>query len=366
MNSFIVTGTCNNLIRQVLFALRSFSDSKPYVIGGPETRALRWSKLCARHAHASFVPSDDGSFLEAVKAFAQERPDAILIPADCEGVRVLNRLQDRLPLGAIPIPDNVTLDMFDNKWRFYQFCTQYGLSTPETLYIGSKMNLNYHLVASRLGSPFVVKPVNQAGSQGVQVIRSEAHYEEAIRNNGAYHFSPLVAQKFVEGDDVCIDLLAVYGKIRALAFQQRTGSEIRFFQNRDMEHLAHRLARISVYSGVMNLDARLEKGTGKVFLLESNPRFWASLTASVGCGLNFVAESISPAPHAAPVRMLTSGAFYLRHPLARPSMWMQMISDPGARGRLLRAHMSDLHMLGDFTRSLSARLRPGRRGSYQQ
>jgi len=365
MNSFIVIGTCNNLIRQVLFAIRSMGDSKALVIGGPNTRGLRWSKLCTRHAEASLAAADDTHFLALLNNFAREAPDAILVPADCEGIRTVNRVRDALSLRAIPVPDTTTLDMFDDKWRFYQFCRQYGLSAPETLYIGSKANLHYQLTVARLGTPFVIKPINQAGSQGVQVIHSEAQYEETIRHNDSYQFFPLIAQKYVEGVDVCIDLMSMYGQVRALAFQQRVGGEIRFFQNRDMERLALQLARTSVYSGVMNLDARIERGTGRVFLLESNPRFWASLTASVGCGLNFVAESISPAPQSQPVRMLTTGTFHLRHPIARPSSWMHMLADSGARGRLLRARMSDMELLGDFTRSLSARLRPGRR-SFQQ
>lgn len=364
MNNFIVVGTCNNLIRQVLFAIRGFSDNKAVVIGGHNTRGLRWSKLCARHAEASFNEADDDHFLWLVNAFVRQMPKAVLIPADCEGARTINRVRERLPIRAVPLSDTATLDMFDDKWRFYQFCTEHELSTPETMYVGSKMDLDFSLAASRLGTPFVVKPVNQAGSQGVQVIHSEAQYEEAIRRNSAYQFFPLVAQRYVDGDDVCIDLLAVHGKVRALAFQQRVGGEIRFFPNKEMERLAYLLAATSSYNGVMNLDARIEHGSGKVFLLESNPRFWASLTASVGCGLNFVAESIAPAPRSTPVRMLTSGTFYLRHPIARPSSWKHLIADSGAHGRLLRARMSDLELLGDFTRSLSARLRPSRR-SYQ-
>ena len=37
------------------------------------------------------------------------------------------------------------------------------------------------------------------------------------------------------------------------------------------------LSQLSHYSGLMNVDARLENGSGRVFLIESNPRFWASL-----------------------------------------------------------------------------------------
>lgn len=357
MNNYIVVGTCYNLIRQVLFAIRSFSNNKVVVIGGPNTRRLAWSRLCARHAEATFDPGGDEHFVGLVENLAKNLRNAVLIPADCEGARTINRVRDRLDVRIIPIAESATLDMFDDKWRFFQFCEQQKLRAPQTMYVGSKTDLRFADVAGRLGTPFVVKPINQAGSNGVQVIQTEAQYDEAILHNNAYQYFPLVAQKFVDGDDVCIDLFALDGQVRALAFQQRVGSEIRFFRNDEMESLAHRLAGVSAYNGVMNLDARIEKGTGKVFLLESNPRFWASLTASVGCGLNFVSESLAPAPLSAPVRMLTCGTFHLRHPIARPSSWMRVIADTGAHGRLQRARMSDMELLRDFAKSVSGRLR---------
>lgn len=362
MHNFIVVGTCYNLIRQVLFAIRSFSNNKAVVIGGPSTRRLRWARLCAQHAEAAFHPAGDEQFLDLVNGFAKNMRTAVLIPADCEGARAINRVRERLQVRIIPIAGTQTLDMFDDKWRFFQFCEQHELRAPATMYVGSKTDLRFSDVASRLGTPFVVKPVNQAGSNGVQVIHSEAQYDEIVLRNNAYQYFPLVAQKYVDGDDVCIDLFALDGQVRALAFQQRIGAEIRFFRNDEMESLAHRLAEAGGYHGVMNLDARIEKGSGKVFLLESNPRFWASLTASVGCGLNFVSESLAPAPLSAPVRMLTYGTFHLRHPIARPSSWMRVLADTGAHGRLQRARMSDLELLRDFARSLSGRLRISGRG----
>ena len=53
-------------------------------------------------------------------------PDILLIPCDCDAVRMTNRLSLGHALKTIPIPDTATLDMFDDKWRFYEFCTQHA------------------------------------------------------------------------------------------------------------------------------------------------------------------------------------------------------------------------------------------------
>jgi hypothetical protein len=102
------------------------------------------------------------------------------------------------------------------------------------------------------------------------------------------------------------------------------------------------------------VEASVEEGTGKVWLIDSNPRFWASLTASVWCGLNFVAESLMPAPAGTCVRALVAGSANMRHPLVQPSAWQGMLADRGRRGRLLRAMAFDPPAFGEFARDLPA------------
>jgi len=353
MNDVIVVGTCNNLVRQVLLALRSFSDRRGIVIGGPNTRGLRQSRLCAMHLEHSFAQGEEQQLVDLLTTVARTHPDAIVLPADCEGIRAIQRVHTRIPLRVIPIPDPATLEMLDDKWRFFAFCRRAGLPTPATIQVGHKRDLDFDALASQLGVPFVIKPSNQAGSEGVQVIHDREHFEQAVLHNTAYGFSELIAQQYIDGIDVCIDLFAVEGRVTALAFQQRTGAEIRFFADADLQKTAHRLAQECRYHGVMNLDVRIEHGTGRIYLIESNPRFWASLTASAGCGLNFVAESLAPSRT---VRMLTAGTFHMRHPLLRPASWLPLLFDSSGYGRLLRAKMVDMHTL--VTAMRAAALKP--------
>src|SRR5690606_12990205 len=157
------------------------------------------------------------------------------------------------------------------------------------------------------------------------------------------------------GIDVCIDLLAMEGNIRAMALRERIGARMRFFDNPRMRSLGERVAAASGYTGVMNLDARIEHITGRVYLLESNPRYWATVSASAGAGLNFVALSIDPPCNGAPARMLTQGEFHTRHPLIRPGAWAPMLFDSGGHGRLLRARMTDMQSVGGAIKSLAVK-----------
>jgi predicted ATP-grasp superfamily ATP-dependent carboligase len=354
--TFIVVGKSKYVVVAVLQAIRSFIDAKCVVVGDDEIRSLRWSPLCHGQVFVDFDGNDDDNFVTAVTALSRQNPRAILIPADCDAIRLTNRVRDRLSIRITPIPDTPALEMFHDKWRFHQFCTRHELRVPETRFIGPKSRLDFDAIASELGIPFVVKPVNQAGSLGVTMVASKTNLERSIRDNDAYRYAPLIAQRYIDGKDMELSLLSFHGELSAFAIQQLNGSRIEFVPNSYLEQTAETLCSTSSYHGVMHVDARIEKSTGEVFLIESNPRFWASLTAAAWCGLNFVAASIMPPAQAIGVRQLIAGTSPIRHPAIRPSSWLRLLTDASERGRLLRAETFDLHALGSFTRELPTML----------
>ncbi|MDB5729137.1 MAG: hypothetical protein JWQ00_2342 [Noviherbaspirillum sp.] len=357
MRNIVVVAQGKPVIMQVLLAVHSFTDANCNVVCNKGTRLLRFSNLCSDYMEADFYGADDDGFVVHVNRMADAMPDLTLIPADCAGTRMVNRVRGRLNGAVIPIPDTTMLDRLENKWRFYRFCEEHGLRAPRTRYIGAKADLDFASTARDLGLPFIVKPVAEQGSNGVLVITSEADYEEKIRANDAYQHARLIAQRYIRGTDVGLNLLALHGKVAALAIQQPidqhlVGSRIRFFANDYLESVAHRLSEAIGYHGVMNVDARIEDGTGRVYLFESNPRFWRTLSASVWCGLNFVAESMEASRPAQGVRKLTSGtANTFHHPLFRPSQW-RYAAARDHRGRMVRRMMCDFTLLASSAKAL--------------
>jgi biotin carboxylase len=347
---FVLIGNSARIALPVLQAVRSFGDEMCVLAGSRETAALRWSSLCERHVLIDF--DDDDSSVRRINGLAEKAPGALLIPFDCEGIRLVNRVSSRLALASIPVPDLPTLDIFDDKWRFYRFCLANTLPAPATRWIGSKQNLDFSVLEGQLGLPFVVKPTNCSGSLGVQIVRTRRMFEQEILHNPLYQHEPLIAQRYIDGMDMDINLLSVHGRLCASSIHRVEGSWMDFLRHPALQEIAEKLCRASGYHGVMNVDVRLDKGTGEVFLVESNPRFWASLVAAVGCGLNFVAESVRPCPPGEGPRQLTSGRFHTRHPLLRPAAWRQLCSDNGEAGRLLRARLFDLYSLGQLAQEM--------------
>jgi hypothetical protein len=173
-----------------------------------------------------------------------------------------------------------------------------------------------------------------------------------------------VAQRYIAGTDIGINLIAVHGELPALAMQQRdfpqtAGARIRFFRDRSLEAMVRHLCEAGRYHGVMNIDARVEDGSGNTYFLESNPRFWQSLSASAWCGMNFVEKCCAPPARLDERNRLTSGtADTYHHPLFRPALLARgLLSRHAHRRALARLMLLDI---GALRRGLKDRLRDKR------
>jgi carbamoylphosphate synthase large subunit len=262
-----------------------------------------------------------------------------------------------LTLATLPLPEPATLDMFDDKWAFHQFCLGHGLPVPLTLWVGPKSALDFNALTAALGLPFVIKPTNASGSVGVVVVHGREQFQQDIMDKPGYDFSSLIAQQFIAGADMDINLLAHQGLLRAVSVHRPGAQYIEFAGHSQLEAIAQKLSQLSHYSGLMNVDARLENGSGRVFLIESNPRFWATLASTVYCGLNFAEASLQAVAKGTEPLRLNSGRYHLRHPLFRPSCWGTLLLDRGPRGRLLRARTFDLYALGELIGQVPAMLK---------
>ena len=366
MLDFFLVGRSERIAFPLLQALHSAKLGRFAVVGTQDTAVLKWSRLCRQHTVIDFA--NDDAALQHLNSLAAQNPEAVLIPYDCEGIRLVNRLRSRLKLATLPLPEPATLDMFDDKWAFHQFCLGHGLPVPLTLWVGPKSALDFNALTAALGLPFVIKPTNASGSVGVVVVHGREQFQQDIMDKPGYDFSSLIAQQFIAGADMDINLLAHQGLLRAVSVHRPGPQYIEFVGHTQLEAIAQKLSQLSHYSGLMNVDARLENGSGRVYLIESNPRFWATLASTVYCGLNFAQASVqADAAKADPLR-LNSGRYHVRHPLFRPSCWGTLLLDRGPQGRLLRARTLDLYALGellgqvpDILKRMARRLAPIRR-----
>lgn len=344
----IVIGPEKAMVVQVLLAIHCWARASCTAICRPGSRHIRHSLLVDRYAEFSFDGRDDERFIRFVNRLEREQPGQLLVPADTHGNRLINRVRQRLHARCAAAPDDAMLDVLDDKWQFHRLCKWLGLRTPQTMFAASKHDIDFDAAARQLGLPFIVKPCSEAQSHGAFLIATREELQRQVLDDDRYQYAPLVVQQFIRGHDVGLNLCAKDGQLKAIAMQRREdpdddGSAIGFFYDADLDHVAHAICSATGYDGVMNIDGRIEEGTGLVWLFEANPRYWRSLSASVWGGMNFAAENLSEQIVPVAPRMLCTGhANAYHHPLLRPHLWWHALFGLGTQRRLARLLAADI------------------------
>lgn len=246
---------------------------------------LRLSRHCASYTR---IASDGREFaeaggpvLEAAERAIRNFDPGMIVPVDVAGAFLAAKLKERFP-GRLffPSPDAETLRRMDNKWSFYEFLLDHGLPSPKTRLIEDAAG------AASLTIPVVIKPPADSGGRGVAVVRTAA--ELAARLEGATY--PLLAQEYVEGEDVDLSFLADRGRMLAWAVQMRSREgTIHFIDDARVVEIGRRLAAASVYTGLAHIDMRYDgPARGRVLVIESNPRFWETFSFTLGMGADFI------------------------------------------------------------------------------
>ena len=272
----------------------SLPEELSFLLVGPKRVAfLRHMKRCLGHFDNDLLSTERNrsDFIRAIQQVETGNANSLLVPVDDSANRLLHSV-GKLNIPRFPIPDSRTFEMLNDKWEFYQRCSELGIAMPRTIFLGDKTEIDFGQVCSKVGLPFVLKPTNRADGLGVLVIRSKEDLQSKVLSRQDYNFSPLVAQSFVPGQDIDMSALVDQGRIRHFAIQMRTKQALCFMENADFVTLTKTLVGELSYTGVVHIDARLDSRSGQIFLIEANPRFWGSLAEATAGGLNFVRAGI--------------------------------------------------------------------------
>lgn len=208
------------------------------------------------------------------------------LPADDAGCEFLGRMEPGIFSLTTASPAEVLATLRD-KWSFEGLCRRLDILTPTTRLLGDKSDIDIDAVLAAFGGQVVIKPTGQRGGRGVVVIGSPGAFRDQVLNNPAYRYAPLIAQAWIPGRNIGVSLLARDGEILHCALHRRNRGQTVFVRNEPLFAAVQTLIAGTRFSGLANFDARLDPD-GRVYLLECNPRPWASLGQSSWAGLNFV------------------------------------------------------------------------------
>ena len=98
------------------------------------------------------------------------------------------------------------------------------------------------------------------------------------------------------GHDLGLAFLANQGEVLAWAAFHKLksrGFTYRFERDEELLDIARAIAAHTNYTGVAEIDMRMDERNGQVLVLECNPRFWLSIAIAMRMGLNFVSQSMN-------------------------------------------------------------------------
>lgn len=242
---------------------------------------LRWPLASASRLHAgyhrlpSFVHAPDHAAAALGRLLNREQID-LVIPT-CEEVLHLAKFwRDHCPRAELFAPALSTLERVHNKHSFTALCQEVGLSFPETKLITRPEDLR---VTQANATQLVYKPVwSRFG--GSVLICPNPHDLGSIRPTPG---APWVAQEFVEGTEVSVFVVAVQGRITALAayragFRAGQGAAIAFepADTAPVGPIVEALVQNLTWSGQISLDL-IQRPDGEVIPIECNPRATSGL-----------------------------------------------------------------------------------------
>ncbi|MEZ5757094.1 MAG: ATP-grasp domain-containing protein [Emcibacteraceae bacterium] len=278
---------------KVLYCLyREFNNI--YVISNDKESILKSSRYKKKYIYIpwSAKSEDQENNIAAIKDFFDENGVDFIITGGCDSSIFLDKYKDSFPNQKFfPTLDYKTLQQIDHKWTFTEKLVKEDIPTPKTFYIDKESKIDEtsrKRIEQEIGFPLMVKPVLSDGSLGVRKIKSFDALRDHIFGEHAYNDFPLVIQKFVEGSDASFCYLALNGEVLHFCIKVFLNEdEVEYYDHPEIEALGRKIIKFYKMTGPGNFDIRIDKHTGKIYVIECNPRFWRSVTASMWCGLNY-------------------------------------------------------------------------------
>ncbi|MFC5419893.1 ATP-grasp domain-containing protein [Bosea eneae] len=261
-----------------------------HIIGTGDGAWLKHSRHCrAFHELGKpFALAGPGE-ADAIDHYAKEHQIACILPTCGHTTRFLASYSERFETPCFPIPATDAFDRLNNKLTFHQLCLDLDLPTPDTRIFETWSELRAAASTGALSYPFIVKPPSLDGSWGVRRINGP---EDLC---GQVDYSPILAQYFIPGRDLCVFYLCERGNIVGQVAYTFARYGIRFVQRPRVDAFSRAIAAHLALDGVIGFDLR-ERADGQVFFIESNPRFWFRMDVAALAGLDFIRAALTKEP----------------------------------------------------------------------
>lgn len=285
--SVLVLGVVPSLTWAVARCLRR-AGGAPAVLAWHACAPMMLTRDCRRYVRWSGLRRSgeglDGEVLAQVRRLCGDGGIDAVVCADYDTALLLADPAHRQDIPACTVPLASTISTFNDKWNLARLLEALELPYPDSRRVAS----GEELLATTLPFPIITKPLDLWASVGFEIHRSRDALAATLARGALKSDFPLIAQTYVPGWDVGASFLARRGRLVACSVfrHQRRGVRT-FYNSARVRGYLERFVAASDYSGVGHLDLRYDPSLDRYFILELNPRFWASLLYAEQAGLNY-------------------------------------------------------------------------------
>jgi predicted ATP-grasp superfamily ATP-dependent carboligase len=285
--SVLVLGVVPSLTWAVARCLRRVGGA-PVVLGWHGWAPMALTRDCRRYVRWSGLRRNgeglDGSVLGQVRRLCAGGDIDAVVGADYDTALLLADPVHRQGLPACAVPAASTISTFNDKWNLARLLEALELPYPDSRRIANAEEL----LATTLSFPIITKPLDLWASVGFEIHRSREALAARLARGALKSEFPLIAQAYVPGWDVGASFLAQRGRLVACSVFRHQQRGVRtFYDSARVRGYLESFVAASHYSGVGHLDLRYDPSRDRYFILELNPRFWASLLYAAQAGLNY-------------------------------------------------------------------------------
>lgn len=282
-----------------LRAVRSLGRApgiRTHLLTADRHASARYSRFCARWQLAGHPLTHPGRLGEVMALLGEGSVD-VLLPVTVAGIELVSVNRDALAarVALPPLPDAVGLGIVNDKTRLACFARQQGVAVPPFLVFPDDVAETDRL--QPMTFPVLAKPPSQAGGKGIRSFADAAALSEYLkRYRQAAPGERLLLQTYVPGEDLGLNVLCCDGEILAHTIQENPitapvafgpAAGIRFVNDGQVLELGGKLLAALKFSGLANIDLRRCARTGKIYVLDFNPRLWGTSMGSTLAGVNF-------------------------------------------------------------------------------
>lgn len=257
------------------------------VLSSNASSAVKYSRYCSRFL--SYSDTDDQVRLHTILEYVKMYKPEIVLPVDVKTIRLISENKAKLePFTSLPpLPDVDIFDISNDKWLLSLWLKANQIAHPLTVQYKESE-------ASGFSFPMIIKPARGSGGVGIHVVDSLTELKSYFEKIAAP--DDLIIQSYVKGYDIDCSVLCANGEIIAHAIQKGFLFEpyriawpegVEFLQNDELMNVVRDMVKKLNWSGVMHIDMRFDEVEQRFKVIEINPRFWLSVSASLFAGINF-------------------------------------------------------------------------------